>query len=124
MRRRVTIDSISKLRSLTTEARVRDEQLRANFEELDRQLREAASGYSIRGKSKNTFLETYGDGDSYYGHLFFSDRLAVAYRTSEDDMEISRSKEHFEPTYSVESVDNCSPYGYANLLHRESSSRS
>jgi hypothetical protein len=101
-------DPISKLRGLTSEIKARDEQLRAGFKELERELRDATAEYRVRGQSDNCLLEAYGDDDAYYGYLFFGDELAVAYRTSEDDMHLPFRNEPWEPTYSIQSLDKCS----------------
>ena len=61
------------------------------------------------GRSQNCMLEPYGDDDAYYGYLFFDEDLRVAYRTREDDVMLAFEKEPSEPTYSVTSLDKCSP---------------
>src|SRR5580658_772907 len=102
-------DPIHKLRGLTAEVKARDEQLRAHFEEFESRLKDAAAGYNIKGQSENCLLEAYGDDDAYYGYLFFGDKLAVAYRTHDEDIELASSNEPWEPTYSIQSLDKCSP---------------
>jgi|ERR1017187_1147366 hypothetical protein len=102
-------DPVSKLRGLTSEIKAQDEQLRTRFKELEHELKDAAADYCTRGQSENCLLEAYGDDDAYYGHLFFEDELAVAYRTSEDDMELTLRDEPGEPTYSIQNLDKCSP---------------
>jgi len=82
-------DPISKLRGLTSEIKAKEEELRAYFKNLEQQLKDATGGYSITGQSENCTLETYGDDDAYYGYLSFDvDRLTVAYRTRQEDMEV------------------------------------
>ena len=102
-------DLIDKVRGLTAQVKARDEQLRGHFEELGRQLKDASAGYNIRGESENCLLEAYGDDDAYYGYLFFKDEMTVAYRTRDDDMELASSNEPWEPIYSVQKLDECSP---------------
>jgi hypothetical protein len=103
-------DPISKLRALTDEITAREGELRTYFTDLSQRLRDAAGGYNIRGASENRTLETYGDDDAYYGYLFFGDEgLHVAYRTREDDSQLATSNDPWEPTYSIQELDKCSP---------------
>jgi hypothetical protein len=100
---------LSTLRGLSSELQARDEELRAIFKRLETRINEASNGRRVRGQSENCMLEAYGDDEAYYGYLFFEDELLVAYRTSEDDMEMALEREPYEPTYSVKSVADCSP---------------
>jgi hypothetical protein len=102
-------DPLSRLRGLASEINARDEELRAGFKELEARLKDASGDYSVRGRSQNCLLEPYGDDDAYYGYLFFDEDLRVAYRTREDDVTLAFEKEPSEPTYSVTSLDKCSP---------------
>jgi hypothetical protein len=102
-------DAFSKLRGLTNQLKARDEDLRRQFQELNAQMQEASNGYDISGQSKNCLLESYGDDDASYGYLFFSAKLRVAYRSSEDDMQMAFEREPSEPTFSVKDIENCSP---------------
>jgi hypothetical protein len=102
-------DPLSTLRGLTSEIQARDEELRAAFKELESRIKEASNGCNLRGQSENRMLEAYGDDEAYYGYLFFDDDLSVAYRTSENDMEMALERTPSEPTYSVKSLEKCSP---------------
>src|ERR1700680_4021083 len=101
-------DPLSRLQGLAGEIKARDEELRAGFKDLEVRLTDASDGYSVTGRSQNCLLETYGDDDAYYGYLFFDEELRVAYRTREDDI-TAFEEEPSEPTYSVTSLDKCSP---------------
>ncbi|MCU1300694.1 MAG: hypothetical protein JWQ87_978 [Candidatus Sulfotelmatobacter sp.] len=101
-------DTLTKLRGLASQIKARDEELRAHFEELESLLNEASAGCKVRGHSESCKLETYGDDEAYYGSLLFDDTLQVLYRTTEADLIDRFDDEHFEPTYSVSSLDKCS----------------
>ena len=102
-------DQMSRLRGLADKNKVRDEELRAGFKDLEAQVKDASGGYAVTGRSQNCLLEPYGDDDAYYGYIFFDDELQVAYRTREDDMTEALEQEPSEPTYTVASLDKSRP---------------
>jgi hypothetical protein len=101
-------DPLSRLLGLASEIKARDEELRTGFKEFEARLKDASGGYSVRGRSQDCLLESYGDDDAYYGYLFFDKELLVAYGTREDYMTLAVEEEYSEPTYSVTILDKCS----------------
>jgi hypothetical protein len=97
------------MRALSSENQSRDEELRAAFKDFESRIGEASNGGKVRGQSENCMLEAYGDDEAYYGYLFFDGTLDVAYRTSEDDMALAFEATPSEPTYSVQTLEQCSP---------------
>ncbi len=102
-------DPISRLRGLTSEIKGKELELRAHFSALEQSLRDASGGYSVCGQSEKCILEPLDEDDAYYGYLFFSeDKLAVAYRTREDDMELAISPDPWkEGVYSTKKISEC-----------------
>lgn len=101
-------DPIGAIRGLVARKKAQEGALRRNFAELEARLKGSLEDGGAWGQSDNCTLAEYGDGESVYGHIFYSGSgLSVANRTTEEDLHQAISNDHSPATYSITHVAEC-----------------
>lgn len=102
-------DPISTIRSLAAAHGAQAGQLRSSLLQLASRIAAELSDAEVYVTSENAVLERYGDDESVYGFLSYSNgELSVAYRSTEDDVTNQLNQDPGEPTYSPRTLQKCS----------------
>lgn len=78
-------DPLSTIRSVTALHEAQADQLRSSLLQLADRIAKSLSAADVHVASENVVLDRYGDDESVYGFLSYSDgEFTVAYRRNED----------------------------------------
>jgi len=112
-------DPLSTIRSVAALHEAQADQLRSSLLQLADRIAKSLSAGDVHVASENAVLDRYGDGESVYGFLSYSNgELTVAYRSTEDDLTDGLDQHPGEPTYSVRKIQDC-PFKWLRAVSHE-----